>query len=597
MHIKFLDSGAGSALDAAEYLLAVKDAKGELRAGVEILRGDLYQLAALADSLDFKYRYSSVVVSFHPDDMPTAEQLQELIDEFEKTAFAGLDPEQYSWSVVRHDDNAGGFHLHILIARVELRTGKAFNPAPPGWQKIFDPLRDYFNAKYGWKSPDIDAHPENARDIQLGHRVHKNVRTAVKSGIEDPREIITEYIMTGIVNGFINNRQEMLTYLKEAGFIIPRAGKNYITVMEPSLELDNRWRLKGALFHEEFIPERALATEAASRDGVDRKPDPSAAEKFFRQLEKKRGKRAQYNQKYYQRTKNKGDHRHQRTKSIQSAIKEEMETDLANPINGESFAFTDSYTPSSVRTLENRADENRDRQTATGIEQPQDSSEKYGNKKLRWKAMCANQRSSRHLQQRVPNSQAINKNVITYERLQIQLLGDILPFNDIQYIDLNRGILRFNDSSYIEVSKFSLIAKKMSDEKAAIRLIFGAKAKHWQAIKLTGSLEFFNLAAELAFEAGIDVIPQTPQQKIIMEKIYERERINRARETIAQTVKKSEQNQQRIGESTDYARKQIGRISFNHGLTERRLTPKQENLKTTNGRIDLNDKLDGLFYS
>lgn len=160
MHIKFLEHGTGQVLDAVEYLLAVTDAKGERRAGVDILRGDLYQLASLADSLDFKYRYSSGVVSFHPDDMPTDKQLEALIDDFEKTAFAGLDPEQYCWGVVRHDDNLGGFHLHIIIARVELRTGKSFNPAPPGWQKTFDPLRDYFNARYGWKSPDIDAHPK-----------------------------------------------------------------------------------------------------------------------------------------------------------------------------------------------------------------------------------------------------------------------------------------------------------------------------------------------------------------------------------------------------------------------------------------------------
>lgn len=141
MHIKFLEHGTGQVLDAVEYLLAVTDAKGERRAGVDILRGDLYQLASLADSLDFKYRYSSGVVSFHPDDMPTDKQLEALIDDFEKTAFAGLDPEQYCWGVVRHDDNLGGFHLHIIIARVELRTGKSFNPAPPGWQKTFDPLR------------------------------------------------------------------------------------------------------------------------------------------------------------------------------------------------------------------------------------------------------------------------------------------------------------------------------------------------------------------------------------------------------------------------------------------------------------------------
>lgn len=591
MHIKFLKHGSGQALDAVKYLLAVTDAKGDARAGIEVLRGDLYQLASLADSLDFKYRYSSAVVSFHPDDNPTAQQIEALINEFEKTAFAGLDPEQYCWGVVRHDDNAGGFHLHIIIARVELRTGKSFNPAPPGWQKTFDPLRDYFNARYGWKSPDIDAHPENAREIQPGHRAYQDVRKAVTSGVEDPRQVITDYIMTGIVNGLVNDRKQMIVYLKDAGFEIPRTGKNYITVVDPGLESGNRWRLKGALFDENFDLDRTLAAKAARRHGVDKKEDPTAAATFYKQLEQKRRERARYNQKKYQQSKKIAARRHQRAGKSQAEVAQEMEADLADAAVGESLPVGGADTAGSIRRVATETTQSRGSTTAPAVEPAQGSTTKPQGQKLRRQGLRANRRNSSQVQQRLPDPTAIKKSFFIQHELQMQLLGDVLPFNDIKFINVNQGLLQFADGSHIDVSKKCLTANKMSDEKASLRLIACAKARQWQVIKLSGSLAFFELAADLAYKEGIDVVPQTPQQKMIMEKIYERERINRARAAIAQAVAESERNQQGIRESTEDARRQIGRVGFNARHTRRGLTSQQ---KCLDGRRELDRQNGGI---
>ncbi len=46
-------------------------------------------------------------------------------------------------------------HLHILVPRFELTSGKSLNIAPPGHQKYFDALRDYFNIKKNWARPDV----------------------------------------------------------------------------------------------------------------------------------------------------------------------------------------------------------------------------------------------------------------------------------------------------------------------------------------------------------------------------------------------------------------------------------------------------------
>ena len=157
MHVKFIARGTGSARAAADYLLGERDAAGQPRAGVEILRGDPEQVAAVADSLEFEHKYRSAVIAWSPEDRPTDAQIEAVIDEFEKTAWAGLDANRYAWTAVLHREQGGGIHVHVLTARCDLETGRSLNIAPPGWQKTFDPLRDACNPEHGWSRPDDPA--------------------------------------------------------------------------------------------------------------------------------------------------------------------------------------------------------------------------------------------------------------------------------------------------------------------------------------------------------------------------------------------------------------------------------------------------------
>ena len=63
MLTKFLTRGTGSARAAADYLLGARDAVGQPRAGVEVLRGDPHQVAAVADTLPFEHKYTSGIHS------------------------------------------------------------------------------------------------------------------------------------------------------------------------------------------------------------------------------------------------------------------------------------------------------------------------------------------------------------------------------------------------------------------------------------------------------------------------------------------------------------------------------------------------------
>ena len=150
MHIKFLARGTGSARDAANYLLGERDAAGKPREGVEVLRGNPDMVAAVADSLDFEHKYTSGVIAWAPEDEPADAEMEAVLDAFEETAWAGLEPDRYAWAAVLHRERGGGAHVHVLAARCDLDTGRSLNIAPPGWRRTFDPVRDAFNHEHGW---------------------------------------------------------------------------------------------------------------------------------------------------------------------------------------------------------------------------------------------------------------------------------------------------------------------------------------------------------------------------------------------------------------------------------------------------------------
>ena len=130
--------GGGS----ADYLTGEQDWAGRERASVEVLVGDPHEVEALADSLDFKHQRTSALIAWAPEDNPTDGQIREVLEEFEKTAWSGLEADRYAWSAVQHRDDKGGVHIHVLTARVELKTGKSLNIAPPGWERTFGALRE-----------------------------------------------------------------------------------------------------------------------------------------------------------------------------------------------------------------------------------------------------------------------------------------------------------------------------------------------------------------------------------------------------------------------------------------------------------------------
>jgi len=304
MHIKFLNHGRGSAARAAAYLLDDKDHQNIDRAGISVLRGEPHQFAAIADSLPFAQRYTSAVIAWHPDDQPNAQDIERTLVEFERVAFAGLEPDQYHLFAVQHDEPDGAKHLHILVPRVDLHSGKSMNIAPPGWRKTFDPLRDALNNENGWARPD-DLHRQ--RIYQPQHSAYKDAAT-IRAGLQvepDAKQLITQFVVQRLQSGQIQDREGVLATLSEIGEIT-RQGKDYISIKPDGF--DKPIRLKGALYEQQFNAQTwaNTATEARERQTAahgTREPITAAhqerAAAAREQLERAVRQRTAYNQQRY----------------------------------------------------------------------------------------------------------------------------------------------------------------------------------------------------------------------------------------------------------------------------------------------------------
>jgi hypothetical protein len=291
MLIKFINRGTGSAKAAQEYLIQDIDHRGEVRKSVKLLRGNPHQVTAVADSLDFKHRYRSAVIAWHKDDAPTDQQISDVLDDFERLAFAGLEPEQYCFYAVQHEEADGSKHVHIVTPRVELQSGRSMNIAPPGHQKTYDTLRDLHNYKNDWADPmSIDRRQTMSKTQAMIHSDFSSTKA---------KTIIHDDVIEAIDRGLISNREDMRDFLSQYGEIT-REGNDYISVKPDGFK--KAIRMKGVIY------ERGFDIKKVSRE-VNIKKDSRAAAvdrgrgrdliPFYERFKNTIARRSKYNQSRY----------------------------------------------------------------------------------------------------------------------------------------------------------------------------------------------------------------------------------------------------------------------------------------------------------
>lgn len=292
MQHKCKSHSEGSGAGAIAYLKGLKDSKGQIRAGVEVVRGNPELTAELIDSLKTKHRYVSSVIAWAHEDAPTDDEIQAVLDDWERVAFAGLRKSQYTFCAVLHIEDDGSKHIHLITPRVCLESGRSLNIAPPGHEYYFARWRNVWNHEKGWARPDD---PSRARLVQPGVKAYQ-----VKAGKADPKEEITSWLIERVAAGEIESRLDVLEALAELGEIT-RTGKDYVSVR---LEADAKpIRLKGILYGDNFSPElvRETGAAAAARPAGRARPDPAAAAAARVELAAAIDSRTRYNQERYSR--------------------------------------------------------------------------------------------------------------------------------------------------------------------------------------------------------------------------------------------------------------------------------------------------------
>lgn len=227
---------------------------------VQILQGNPRLSVDIAEGLDFQNKYTVGCLSFEEVFIPS-DHKYEIMQKFEETFFAGLQPEQYNICWIEHTDK-GRLELNFFVPNVELETGKRLSVY---YDRADRPLADNFkrviNQQYGLSDPDA---PQKRQLTVSSRNIPKDKKTA--------QEAINGLLQGELEKGRIQTREDVLNCLTEAGFEIARVTPKNISIKTDGQNL----RLKGAIYEQSFELNRAIeeiqrakgaGSEAASAGG------------------------------------------------------------------------------------------------------------------------------------------------------------------------------------------------------------------------------------------------------------------------------------------------------------------------------------------
>ena len=260
MIVKFLgNKGGGSAGAAIDYMLG----KERDREGAVLLSGDPDLTARLADNLDFQNRYTVGVLSFEEANLEE-QQKQEIMQSFEETLLAGLDRDQYDITWIEHTDK-GRLELNFVIPNVELSTGKRLQPYfDQADRPLVENWKQVTNFNYGLSDPHA---PDKAQAIKTLNSQN------LPENIKEIKQQIGTAIAEQISNGNIQNRQDVVNTLENAGFEITRQTERSISIKNPDGK--RNIRLEGVIyenrqFDKQFAEEHSRAGQDYQRTSRER---------------------------------------------------------------------------------------------------------------------------------------------------------------------------------------------------------------------------------------------------------------------------------------------------------------------------------------
>ena len=173
------------------------------------------------------------------------EQKLKIIKDFERALLGDYMLERVNVLWVEHSDKNGRLELNFLIPKIDLVTGKSFNPYFDKYdQSRIDTFKRIINDEYDLSSPDDPAREQTISASKKNIGRYQNLEELDKKLHELVRE------------GYIKNRDHIIELLMQSGIEVTRSTKKSITVMLPNQKTKNR--LKGGIYDANFTGAQGL---------------------------------------------------------------------------------------------------------------------------------------------------------------------------------------------------------------------------------------------------------------------------------------------------------------------------------------------------
>ena len=287
MLVKFLRTYTGGGFGSINYLLNERKAAGTAR----VIKGDENLTRAIIKGIAYKQKTCFGVLSFEEKhDFLTEEQKLKIIKDFEYALLGEYMLERTNVLWVEHSDKDGRLELNFLVPKIDLKTGKSFNPYFAKYdQTRIDLIKKIINYEYGLSSPDDPAKEQTILSSKKNINHYKNL------------EELDQKLHNLVKQGSIKNRDHVVELLTQSGIKVTRVNKKGMTIILPNKKTKNR--LKGGIHDANFTSTQRLGELSQSssrriREFHDRNTQKECRENR-RKLEELIAKRDRFNQKRY----------------------------------------------------------------------------------------------------------------------------------------------------------------------------------------------------------------------------------------------------------------------------------------------------------
>ncbi|MGS1026793.1 relaxase/mobilization nuclease domain-containing protein [Burkholderia glumae] len=223
--------------------------KGEPRTHKPIvLKGDEFMTRQAGElSSKFSNETTSGVIAFAKGENPSQSDMLKIIERYEQTFLVNMKDRVAPLYVLHEEKN--GAHIHVIIPNIDLATGKAYNPFPPG-QMTKDLIKSFSsleNHNHNWEQVKEDTLIPKRSKMEQKFNAHKNdsefFRALFKHSTD--KRTFEKSCLDLVKSGEVKNRDELISFLKDNGYTFSRIGKDYLSIENPE---GKNFRLKDGIF-------------------------------------------------------------------------------------------------------------------------------------------------------------------------------------------------------------------------------------------------------------------------------------------------------------------------------------------------------------